>query len=425
MKKIILYGLILFGLAACKKNKNEPDQRPDERLTAELSAYQAQLSGAQNGWIGYLYPKGGGSYTFKFKFNDKNRVVMYSDIDVTKAATAAESSYRLRATQLPSLYFDTYNYLHVLSDPDPERNPGGVEGEGYQSDFEFSFLTKTTDTIKLKGNLNGSSLVLVRATATEGDDYIAKSFANNASIAKINNFQYYYNKITIGSKEYNFVINTDIHTISFYYDNSGFKRFTTEYATTANGMVLRQPFIDGANVVSEFHDITYNLTAGTGELYSGITKLSMSNVATALTFDNTAPAKMFTTKHDFFSDKGFTIAGVVDAHGITTSIPGFVGIGYVINAFTNPLDAMFFYFNGGALRYGPVFNTRLSTDGKMLFVAAGFANQGTSPGAAGVTAVNKFAAVLTQTSGFYLFETGTNSYDLVSVSDSKNWIRFH
>jgi hypothetical protein len=243
MKKIILFGLMIIGLAACKKS-NDDIERPDERLTKTLNAYQKQLQEAENGWIGYLFPKGGGGYTFKFKFDDKNRVVTYSDMMEDMATTPKESSYRLKAVQLPTLYFDTYSYLHMLADPD-ESVLGGTRGEGFSSDFEFAFLSSSADTIKMKGNLNGSTLMLVRAKADEGDDYIAKTYANNESLAEINKFQYYYKELTLGGKNYNITINADRHSVSFNYDDGGFKTFTTEFASSPTGIVLREPFIQG------------------------------------------------------------------------------------------------------------------------------------------------------------------------------------
>jgi hypothetical protein len=133
---------------------------------------------------------------------------------------------------------------------------------------------------------------------------------------------------------------------------------------------------------------------------------------------------MYTTDYDYTSDYGFTMAGVENAFNVT-AIPGYVGMQFVANAYSNPLDALFFYFNGGAVRYGPVFNTRLDPDGKMVIVKSGIGNQGTNPGAASVTIVNNVYNQLADPAGYYVFEVGVNSYDLVSVSNSKNWIRFY
>lgn len=423
MKKIILYGLIIFGLAACKKSKNEPDERPDDRLISALDGYQKQLAGAKNGWIAYLFPKGGGGYTFKFNFDNKNRVTTYASLDEETSKTPLESSYRLKATQLPSLYFDTYTYLHVLSDPNPDVS-GGSPGAGKLSDFEFSFLSSSADTIKLKGNLNSSDLLLIRAKDTEGDDYIAKSYANNVNIAKVNNFAYYYNKINYGGKDYNITINTSSSTVNIRYDNGGFKSFTTAYAAGPTGIVLRTPFVDGSNVIPEFHDFVVDVPAGKADMVVGTTKIALTNVATPLVIDKDAATKMYTTKYSYTSDLGFTLSGVENAHNVT-AIPGYVGMQYVANFYSDPFDVLWFYYNGGGLRYGPIFNTRLDTDGKLVIVRSPYGNQGTNPGATNAAIVNRVYNQLADPGGYYAIEIGENNYDLVSVTNSKNWIRFY
>jgi hypothetical protein len=77
---------------------------------------------------------------------------MLSDFNETTATVLKESSYRLKALQQPTLIFDTYSYLHLLSDPDPNV-AGGIAGKGYNSDFEFAYdpTIAQADTIILTG----------------------------------------------------------------------------------------------------------------------------------------------------------------------------------------------------------------------------------------------------------------------------------
>ncbi|WEK19018.1 MAG: DUF4302 domain-containing protein [Candidatus Pedobacter colombiensis] len=426
MKKIILYGLLLMSLGACKKINNEPDKRPDVRLTEALTAYQDQLVGSPNGWIGYLYPKGGGGYTFKFKFDKNNRVVTYSDLKSAYSTTSKESSYRLRAAQVPSLYFDTYTYLNIIADPDPSISGGSATGNGKESDFEFSFISVSPDTIKLRGNFNKSDLVLVRAQADQGDDYIAKAFNTNLLIGKLNTFSYYYNQLTIGGKKYNMTINTSMHTISFYYLNNGvFTRFTTEYATAATGIVLRKPFIDGDIVVAEFHDFIVNDAAKTMTMVAGKTSASTTNEPVPLVIDTDAPRRMVSAGYAFTSDFGFTMNGVENAQKVT-NIPGYLGIEYNFN-YAQGYDALTFYYRntqGKVASYAPAFLNQMTADGKLLLY--GYAGAfGTSPGTAGATIITAVRTQLLDNQGYYVYETGLNSFDLVSVKDSKNWIRFY
>src|ERR1044072_4166397 len=108
MKKYFLYLLLILSiLSSCSKKDagHVFDESPDERLNKAVLSYQSQLIGAENGWKAIITPAGGGAYSFYFKFTNTNRVVMYSDFDSTSAATAKESSYRLKAVQQPSLVF--------------------------------------------------------------------------------------------------------------------------------------------------------------------------------------------------------------------------------------------------------------------------------------------------------------------------------
>src|SRR5215217_5513761 len=154
MKYTFIYSIFLLAaFSSCKKDdSNAFEKSPDERVNETLANFQTLLSGAQYGWRAVVYPTAGGAYSFYFKFNDANRVVMYSDFDSASAVTPRESSYRLKALQQPSLIFDTYSYLHLLSDPnentitvqsDINGYRGGALGQGLQSDFEYAIDTAT------------------------------------------------------------------------------------------------------------------------------------------------------------------------------------------------------------------------------------------------------------------------------------------
>lgn len=221
MKKILLYLLLFPLIFSCKKDEIADEQRPDYRLTEALAKYNDLLSGSANGWKGHLFPAAGGGYGFLFNFNGKNRVEMLADIDEESGANLFESSYRLKATTLPSIYFDTYSYLHLLADPDPGVN-GGQPGWGLYSDFEFSILESSADTIKLKGNLNGSTLILVKASATEAAAYKAGHLnvlkKNIADYVNANSFNY------IETAKHNtiaFNLNLNSKELMLSYDSSG------------------------------------------------------------------------------------------------------------------------------------------------------------------------------------------------------------
>lgn len=147
--------LLAFLFAACSKDKTESlfGEKPEERLEEAMKEYKATLTGSAYGWKTGVYPAAGGGYAFYFKFGANDRVTMYSDVTPDAASQGLESTYRLKAVQRPSLLFDTYSYLHLLSDPDPNVY-GGATGQGYAIDFEYSIDAVSADTIKLTGIAN-------------------------------------------------------------------------------------------------------------------------------------------------------------------------------------------------------------------------------------------------------------------------------
>lgn len=241
MKKLFFYILLLPFIFSCKKDEITDEMRPDAKLNAALSKYNDLLSSSAEGWKGHLYPATGGGFGFLFNFDGKNRVEMLSDIDDHSSVTFFKSSYRIKATTLPSLYFDTYSYLHLLADPDPQVN-GGTPGWGLYSDFEFSIFETSADTVKLKGNLNGSILVLVKATPAEAEAYKKgnlKVLRNNlADYLSINPFNYLQ---TNQNKSIAFNINTGSKQLILSYDSAGvFKKKSVGFAFSGiNDLVLR------------------------------------------------------------------------------------------------------------------------------------------------------------------------------------------
>lgn len=175
MKKYLLYIIISMALfTSCRKAIDPaPGERPEERTAAALKKYDDALTGSPYGWKAYLYPQGGGGFSFYMKFTPNNRVSMFADITDESAQKSLESSYRLKSVLAPSLLFDTYTYMHILADPSPEVF-GGTAGWGLYSDFEFSIDTIAGDSIKLRGNLLDSKLILVKAKQAEADAYNAK-----------------------------------------------------------------------------------------------------------------------------------------------------------------------------------------------------------------------------------------------------------
>lgn len=186
MKKFVIYIMFALAISAgCKKNNDQliDGQKSEQRIIDALNGYSAQLTGSPYGWKAYVYPKDGGGYSFYFNFNQKNRVTMYSDLDDASATTSVESSYLIKAYQIPTLSFDTYNYLHRPADP-AVVVPGGTIGWGLHADFEFPFQKSSGDTLKFTGKLfSENQMVMVKATQAEQTAYNAKGLFDSRSSA--------------------------------------------------------------------------------------------------------------------------------------------------------------------------------------------------------------------------------------------------
>jgi hypothetical protein len=174
MKKKLLYIILALSafITSCKKDEDPIFEDPDTRLSAALAENQAQLINAPNGWKATIYPHGGKGFTYYFKFTADGKVTMLSDFNATTATKPAESTYRLKALQRPTLIFDTYNYVHLAADPDAGVS-GGANARGLTSDFEFGFVSAAGDSLKMEGTFNFNQMVMVKLSADESQKILA------------------------------------------------------------------------------------------------------------------------------------------------------------------------------------------------------------------------------------------------------------
>lgn len=429
MKKLlilILSAVILFS--ACRKDDQSVfNKSADQRLNEALTAYQTQLAGAQYGWKGLIYPKGGGIYTFYFKFNNSNRVQMLAGFDSVSAVTLKESSYRLKAVQQPSLLFDTYSYIHLLSDPDPNVNGGDV-GAGLQSDFEFYFDSTSADTINLVGRFNGSKARLVRATQAEATAFTSGQLANGLLLNKILT---YYKRLTIGSVSLDFNFDPTTRSIKFT-DNTGNlldSSKISEYYLTLGGIELAKPFIAGNQVISRLSNLTFNSATQTISCTVNNVAATVLPVIVPLKVDIAAPRRWWNTAATassyWFSVYGFHVNGVENAYGITSltssNLPYYYLVYFPKYGTTNDLFAPVFLdaaANSLSLQYGsaPRFPTYTS-DGRAVFTQLGTYGTYPSTGPAAATRTQLY-----NNSGYYFIQTSDNTYDMVSAENGKAWI---
>lgn len=436
MKRITIFLMVvLAAISSCKKDDSSVfNESPDDRLNAALARYQTQLSGAQNGWKAVLYPAGGGSYSFYFKFNDANRVSMVSDFDSASAVTLKESSYRLKALQQPSLIFDTYSYIHLLSDPNEQAvirnavNTGQV-GVGLVSDYEFYFDSTTSDTIKLIGRFNGSKATLVRATAQEATGYSTGQLAAGLNISKI---QTYFKRLTVGSQLFDVRISPTTHSITLTYigTNGVAQTYTTGYYLILGGIALTNPLTVGNVTISSFTNMQWNATTETISTTVNTTASTIAGVVVPLKVDIAAPKRWWdyavANGNDYWiSPNGFHVNGVDDAYGIKSLVSGTNTYYYWIywpaystgNDFSGPI-----FLNAAQTGLTLVYGTApqkptFTTDGRAIFLQLGNYNPYPASGPAVLTRTKLY-----NSSGYYFVQTSPTTYDMVSASDGKAWM---
>lgn len=430
--------------AGCQKKTDEIfDKSPDERLADALTQYQQTLVGATNGWKLIIYPKGlksqdieVGGFSFYMKFLDGNRVTMVSDFDSTTGATFKESGYRLKAVQRPSLYFDTYGYVHIPSDPTASisRTPAGDNGYGWGSDFEFSFVDYPPkgDTLRLKGNFNNSEAILVKATAQEATAYNNKQLAASIKLLQNLNLIGYFKAFTFGGRQYYITVDegNKMITLSWLDAGGNVRTFTTGYYSTLNGISFIDSFNTGSAIMTGINFTTWNAGAFTMAGSVNGTAITIASAGKPLKVDVNLARAWWQFSYDqenyWFSVFGFTVNGVRDAYKIR-SIPNFYYLGYWAWFGTNgttQYDLLGFIKINDArtaleLPYGAAYlRPTFTTDGRIIFTLYG--NLGEVPYVDQAPYVNTRNKMI-DPNGYYIIQTGDLTFDMVST-DGNSWI---
>lgn len=429
MKRIFLFFLpIVLLVSSCKKDDDTAfEQSPDDRINEAIAKYQSALTGSPAGWNATIRTGNGGIYHFHFRFNETNRVLMFADINLETASTVRESSYRLKALQTPALIFDTYSYLHILSDPDARVN-GGSFGLGLASDFEFSLDSLATDSIKLSGRVNNTKLTLVRATQQDLDAWQNGQWARVLAFENINKIPTYFKRINIGGTNYEVRVDLVSRIITFtWVDGSGnLQQFTTGYNYNATGIVFLTPFNAGSQTVNGLEITGWDATNLLINVKVNGTAATIAGAAQPLKVDLNAPRRWwnFATNNDslyWISANGFTVDGVQDAYNINSLNKYYYLIYWPEFGTGNDLFAPIFINDAGnALEflYGAAPDTpQFTGDGKAIFTLLG--NYGTYP-STGPARLSINQLLIPQ--GYYFIQTSPTSYDMVSAADARAWI---
>lgn len=212
---------LLFLAAGCSKSEVDLlfDKTPEQRMSEQQKEIKDQLVGAQFGWKVFNETLSRGNYGYYMSFDDKDRVKMLADINNGSSTELQESSYRLRLINGPVLAFETYNYIHLLNDPNPAVI-GGARGDGLKSDIEFDFQRATADSIFFKGRKYAGQMVLVRATKQEREAYLAGEYLSSINRIKDAVQEYTNPAITVNNKVYSFKIDVDKKVIELAFVQS-------------------------------------------------------------------------------------------------------------------------------------------------------------------------------------------------------------
>lgn len=433
MKKYFTYFLcIAIALTGCRKETDPVfDRSPDERLNETLQRYQQVLTGASNGWNGTVETALGITYSFYFRFNDSNRVVMYSDFDSTTASVSRESSYRLKALQQPSLLFDTYSYIHILADPDASVN-GGYYGSGLVSDFEFSIDSVADDHVSLTGRFNSSKARFKKATAQEQAAWENKEILKaQQSLRSLNNILNYFKRLTYEGVQYEIRVDTLFKQVVFtWLDESGnAQTVTVGYYYVPGGITLSKPVGD----ITGFSIGAWNGSTSTLQVQVGGKPASIAGAIQPIRPDEQAGKRWWqiavSQQGYWFSPNGFHVNGIDDAfnlRSLQTDTSQYYYLVYLpgIQPQSGPgYDVMmpFFYvpaLNAIDFNYGTAHTIEFRNDGRVLFRYLGDLTVGAHPvsGPAHQTRVQLYDSY-----GYWFVQTGANSFDMVSAKDAKTW----
>lgn len=281
MKKIFyLLFFTLVILAGCKKSSFESvfDKTPEERMADAISQLNTTLTSAPNGWVATLPTSAGGGFGFYMNFDADQKVSMFSDITDAGATTAATSTYRVTTGLGAMLAFDTYNFISMLQDPKASVL-GGVQGSGFSSDVEFTYVRSTTDSLIMVGRQFRQPLVMVKATAAQKASYIAGGY--KTAIDKTKSFfaatKYPYIDIISGSTTLKAGISMNVTN-----------NMTAGKRVSFTGVLADNKTVVGGNSKFAFTLVGADLL-GAGLTYNGINfvRFAWKDAATLVVYDST------------------------------------------------------------------------------------------------------------------------------------------
>ena len=263
IQKLIILGLVLsFTSLSCQKDLDPVLGDPDQRQREVLQAYETQLINAEYGWNGYIYTELGGGYSFHMDFKEDGQVDMRGDLNQETVAEVQTSTWRLKSSQQSLLIFDTYSYIHWLSDPNTNIFDG-EPGKGLMSDYEFAFLESTQDTLYFKGKLNQVDFYLIRSSKEEADAWASGAVLEMETIIQQHRFAQ-------DGENLKMMINPEKKTVRF--DFQGGESLSLPYTYTHQGINLKTGLQQGGYA---FTEVIWDAQAATYAINSEGGKVSL------------------------------------------------------------------------------------------------------------------------------------------------------
>lgn len=288
---ITICTLIVIAFSGCVKKVDDIfPETPDERLNKVLTAYKEALMSAP-GWKLFVYPKGlesqdieVGGLTYYITFPDSNRTVMVGDFNTVTADQPKESSWHLKATQRPSLVFDTYSYIHIAADPDEtvSFSPARQGGYGWGSDYDFSFTNaEPGDTLFLEGNFNHSSAYMLRTTQEEINAAFNGQLKHIVEVTrdlpKTTSFLYFN---ASDNSKIGLSFNNFLFKVNFVYLSSGqLQTFSVPFSHTIEGIHFKAPVSVGSYT---FQDLYWDEAVHRYYINTGSGRVEINNSSTPI-----------------------------------------------------------------------------------------------------------------------------------------------
>lgn len=434
MRKSFLYYLLALVLvASCRKDDDHVfDKSPDQRVAEALANYQSIIAGATDGWTAHLITGDSSYFSFYFRFNNDNRVVMMSDFSLETATTPMESSYRLKALQQPALIFDTYGYIHILADPDAGVN-GGEYGRGRVSDFEYAIDTATAETVELTGRFNGTKLTLKKATAQERAIWEGGQIADAInSLNDLGKILEYFKRLNLGGVEYEVLLDAFSKKATFTWIDGGNPQTVTRgYYVVPGGVQLSDPVVNGGTSIPGFNIVSFNNGTLTMNVSVNGVNGTIKGANRPINPDKTAFTrfrnKALNGDAYWITVDGFHKDGVDDAFNVK-SLATDTSVYYYYLYWPEYLANLDLYApvylnvakNGLELVHGLGLRSSVLTDGRARLRENGLLGDFPFTGP-----VYESSLEVVANENFWFVQTSANSFDMVNAVDARSWVNWY